>query len=77
MVTAMDRTEGRTLEKVKGISVRKEGNGHREDRPERDGEDQPEDQRQAERNPRLGKRGVFLREHALEGRDTCGGHVPP
>lgn len=57
--------------------IREEGNGHREDRPERDGEDQPEDQRQAERNPRLGKRGVFLREHALEGRDTCGGHVPP
>ena len=57
--------------------IREEGNGHREDRPERDGEDQPEDQRQAERDPLLGKRGVFLREHALEGRDTCGGHVPP
>lgn len=40
-------------------------------------EDQPEHQCQAKRNPRLGQRGVFLREHALEGRNPKGGYVPP
>ena len=57
--------------------IREEGHGHREDRPGRDREDQPEHQCQAERNPRLGQRGVFLREHALEGRSPKGGYVPP
>ena len=68
--------EQRELQRA-DTEIREEGHGHREDRTGRDREDQPEHQCQAERNPRLGQRGVFLREHALEGRSPKGGYVPP